>query len=203
MTTRTTDAISSVGYTGPVGRELVEGPPVLLSVDQVRSYLRIPFSDEDEDVSRHFAAATALVEQHLGRSLGPASWKWWYDAAPSGDAITFPEPVRSVVLKTYDDDDAATTVTASTYRLDSNRGRLVFKDTATDWPPSDVRDTNGVLAEVEIGYASVSDIPTPIVEAVLLKTAALYQRMSAPDLKATETAIAALLAPYRWRAGVA
>ena len=122
-----TDVISSVGYTGPVGREIVTAPTVtLLRVDDVRPRLRLAHDDEDDQLQTFIDSATEEVESHLGRKLLPQVWRWWYDAVPCGRAIVLPEPVRSVAyVKSYATDGAAgTTLAATEYEVDTRRHRV-------------------------------------------------------------------------------
>ena len=201
----TLDAISSTGYTGPVGRELVTAATEpLLTMAVIASRLRLSHTDEHADLHAFLLTATADVESHLGRCLLPQTWRWWYDAPPSGLTLTLPEPARSVIVTTYSTADVAAVLSASDYMLDTRRSRIVVDDTAT-WPPSDLRGTNALAVEATVGYASLAAVPTPIVQAVHLRIQGWYVRGAEPASEgaAREAAITRLLAPYRYRMGVA
>jgi uncharacterized phiE125 gp8 family phage protein len=204
-----TDAISSTGHTGPVGREHVSGSSAtLLDVATVRQRLRVPFSDEDADLQAFVESAITETESHLGRVLLPQTVRFWYDAVPCGRVIVLAEPVREIVaVKSYatDGDTAGTTVAATEYELDAWRDRLVFDEDSTVWPPSSVRCFSAVSVEAEVGYASATDVPAPIVQAVQLTVQGHYLRGAEPahDAQNRTAVIARLLAPYRYRMGVA
>ncbi len=206
--TRST-VISSTGYTGPVGRELVTAPSVwLLDLAAVRARLRVPFEDEDVDLQSFLEVAVDVAQSDMGRAILPQTWRWWYDAAPCGRVIVLPEPARSIVaVKAYatDGDDTGTAIAASEYVLDTQRGRLVFDEATTAWPPSSVRCYRAVSIEAAVGYASVADVPPGIVQAVHLAVQGQYLRGAEQPAEraAREKAIAALLAPHRYRMGVA
>lgn len=201
--------ISSTGYTGPVGRELVTAPSVsLLDLGAIRQRLRVPFDDEDADLQAFLEVAVQQVEEDLGRRLLPQTWRFWYDAVPSGRVITLPEPARAVVaVKSYVSDDDATGVTlaSSEYVLDTVHGRLVVDDATSAWPPSSVRDYRAVSIEATVGYASAAAVPVMLVQAVQLLVQGLFLRGSEPasEAVARERAYKALLAPFRYRMGVA
>ena len=204
-----THAISSTGYTGPVAAVLVTAPtdPVL-SVDDLRARLRLPFTDEDDQLAAFLSSAIAETENSLGRKLAPQVWRYWYDAVPCGRVITLPEPARSVAaIKVYEDDDdqTGTTITATEYRLDAQGVRIVFDEAATEWPPLTVRCIHAVSIEVAVGYAAATSIPQPILQALHLRVAGHYQRGAEPahEAMARDTAITRLLNPYRFRMGVA
>jgi uncharacterized phiE125 gp8 family phage protein len=201
----TTVAVSSVGYTGPVGREVVTAPTEpLLTLAAIAARLRLSHMDEHGDLYAFLTAATAEVESHLGRLVLPQTWRWWYDAPPSGLEVVLPEPARSVTVTTYSTADVAAVLSASQYTLDTRRARLVIDDTAT-WPPSDVRDTNALAIEATVGYASVAAVPAPIVQAVYLLIQGWYVRGAEPAAEgaARDAAVTRLLAPYRYRMGIA
>jgi uncharacterized phiE125 gp8 family phage protein len=204
-----TDAISSTGHTGPVGRERVAGSSAtLLDVATVRQRLRLPFADEDADLQAFIESAVTEVEAHLGRTLLPQTWIYWYDAVPCGRVIVLPEPVREITeLKSYaTDGDTVGTVLADTeYELDVWRDRLVFDEDSTAWPPASVRCHNAVSIEAEVGYEDAASVPAPIVQAVQLTVQGHYLRGAEPPNEAQmrATAVTRLLSPYRYRMGVA
>jgi len=205
----TVKAISSTGYTGPVGRELVTAPTTaLLDLAALRQRLRLPFDDEDADLQAFLEVAAAQVESMLGRRLLPQTWRFWYDAVPSGRVIVLPEPVRSVgSVTTYatDDDVTGAVLASSEYVVDVVRGRLVVDDATTAWPPASLRDFRAVAIQAAVGYATAQDVPPMLTQAVQLLVQGLYLRGAEPaaEAGARERAVAALLAPYRYRMGVA
>lgn len=201
-----TVAVSSTGYTGPVGRELVTAPTApVLPIADLRARLRLPFEDEDVQVQDFLEAAVQHVEDVLGRKLAPQTWRWWYDDVPAGRVIVLPEPARTVVVKTYDTTDAAATLSASDYVLDTRRHRIVVDETVTDWPPSDLRDTNALSLEVAVGYATLQAIPASIRQALHLLVQGFYLRGAEPAPEAAQRAraVSALLMAERFRMGVA
>ena len=205
-----TETISSTGYTGPVGRELVTAPTgsSVVPLASLRLRLRVPFTDEDADLQAFLESATAEIEDALGRRLLPQTWRWWYDDVPPGRVIVLPEPARAIVaVKSFatDGDTVGTTLTSTEYELDARRDRLVIDDGTALWPPSSVRDYNAVSIEATVGYASAAAIPAGILQAVYLTVQGHYLRGAEPPAEAAmrRHTIVGLLAPYRYRMGVA
>ena len=202
-------AVSSTGYTGPVGREIVTAPTEpLLTLAAIQSRLRIPFTDENADLQAFLESATSEVEETLGRKVRPQTVRWWYDDVPCGRVIVLPEPVRSIVsVKSYatDGDSSGTTLASTEYEVDTRRGRLLVDEATTLWPPSTVRCLNAVSIEATVGYATVATVPAGIVQAVNLASQGHYLRGADPSAESItrRNAIAQLLAPYRYRMGVA
>ena len=205
----TVQTISSTGYTGPVGRELVTAPTAaLLDLAAVRQRLRLPFEDEDADLQAFLDVAVAQVESRLGRRLLPQVWRFWYDAVPSGRVIVLPEPVRSVAsVTTYatDDDVTGTVLSSTEYVVDTVRGRVVVDDATTAWPPASLRDYRAVAIQAAVGFATAQDVPPMLLQAVHLVVQGLYLRGAEPpaEAQARERALQGLLAPHQYRMGVA
>jgi uncharacterized phiE125 gp8 family phage protein len=202
-------AISNMGYTGPVGRELVTAPTVpVLSVSALRSRLRVPFTDEDDQLQAFLESAVSETEEFLGRRLAPQTWRFWYDGTPRGRVITLPEPVRSVTaVKSYatDADATGTVLLTSEYVLDGQHQRVVINENTTLWPVSTLRGYRSMSIEAAVGYASTAAIPPAIVQAIHLRVAGHYLRGVEPahEAETREKAIARLLNPHRFRMGVA
>ena len=199
-------AAAPLAYTAPVGREVVTAPTAeLLTLDEVRMRLRIPYQDEDVDLQAMLYGATEMLEASLGRSLRAATVRWWYDDVPRGRTVWFPEPVRAVAsVTTYDTSGASAVVSAALYEVDTRHHRLVVRETA-DWPPSDLRATNALAIEATVGYAAPTDVPFDLREALLLQVMALYQRdtLKAPEQAAYQQAIGRTVGKHAFRVGVA
>jgi uncharacterized phiE125 gp8 family phage protein len=208
-------AVSSFGYTGPIGRELVTAPTVpLLTIEEVRRRLRVPFTDEDVQLQEFIEAATVSAEEHLGRRLAPQVWRFWYDGTPCGREVVLPEPARSIAsITSYatDDDTVGTALTSTEYVLDVRRDRVVFDEATLLWPVATTRVHNAVAIQAAVGFATVAAVPAPIKQAVQLKVQAMYQRFQFTSagitdhlaVRTVDEAYVNLLAPYRYRMGVA
>ena len=176
----------------------------LISVTDIKRQLRIATSDSTHDtilaVMRD--AAINIAKEYLNRSLINRTLKLSLDAIPYQDDIlpnkegitigpyltqrkrevSLPfSPLVSVThVKTYDDDDTATTMATSKYYVDtaSAIGRVVLR-TGETWPDM-LRVANAMEITYVAGYGTgVSDTPTPIRQGALILAAHLFEN---PDL---------------------
>lgn len=101
-----------------------------------------------------------------------------YSDTPSVNYIELPRsPVQSVTsIKSFADDNTATTLAASNYFVDTVRvpARVVLRDGGS-WP-TDLRNANGIEVLYTAGYGSSrADIPEPIRVAMLEYVTFLYE----------------------------
>ena len=181
-------------------------PPAKLPVtmDEVRAHLRIDATDIDEEapMAADLRAATNQAELYLSQSLITQTWTLFRDSWPTtarskGDAwwdgvrqgaisslfsggreMELPKwPLISVThIKTYDDDDTATTFAASKYFVDttSRPGRIVLREAAA--APAPTRVANGVEVQYVAGYGpDYADVPEDIRQGILRMIAYLYE----------------------------
>jgi len=101
-----------------------------------------------------------------------------YSDTPSVNYIELPRsPVQSVTsIKSFADDNTATTLAASNYYVDTVRvpARVVLRDGGS-WP-TDLRNANGIEVLYIAGYGDArSDIPEPIRVAMLEYVTFMYE----------------------------
>ena len=199
--------------------------------NDVKIALRIPTSDSTHDtlIGTCRSAATKIVMELTQRTLTQETLKLGLDAYPYGygfyddnslpntegltvgpymqrigNAIYLPRPpVTSVThVKTYDDDDTATTLASSKYYVDlqSPIPRVVLR-TGETWDNL-LRVANAIEVTYVAGYGTAaSDVPQPLKTAIT-SLAVHYFENPEPLLKgesATRVSgvIESLLRPYR------
>lgn len=171
--------------------ELITGPAAEpLTLTNAKDWLRITGSSEDTLITGLIVAARLAVENYLNRKLINQTWKYYLDCFPSsneiykegvfnlplsyisggGKSIEIPmAPVSSIThLKTYDEDNAATTMSASDYYADTKGvfPRVCLKD-GVAWPSTVLRPANGIEIQFVAGYGSAStDVPQIIIEGI-------------------------------------
>jgi uncharacterized phiE125 gp8 family phage protein len=108
-------------------------------------------------------------------------------------------PVTSVThVKTYDDEDTATTFASSNYYVDNAKqpARIVLRTGETF--PTALRVANAIEVQYVVGYASASAVPEPIKFAIYQVLTYLYEHRG--DMYEGKTSLPAtatkLLAPY-------
>ncbi len=152
-------------------------PPALepLTVPEVKTFLRIDSALEDTILTSLVKAAREEVEHFTRRALITQTWDYTIDAFPAEGYIKLPlPPLQSVTsLKFTDEDGVVSTVSASTYYVDtSGEPGLIALMSGESWPSDTLRATGAVTARFVAGYgAAASDPP----EAVRL---AMYQLVS-------------------------
>lgn len=194
---------------------LITGPsvePVLLT--EVKAFLRVDSSSEDDVITLLIAAARRLCEECTQRAFITQTWELTLDSfsrladdLPFSGTVVLPTnfadvdggvidlsrlPVQSIVsIKTYAADNTESAVDPSVYRLDSS-GRVVLND-GQNWP-TDLRTRDGVVITFTCGYGdNGGDVPDPIKFAITQQVSAMYE-----DRKCTvvQPGVQAILAPF-------
>ena len=127
------------------------GEPV--SVDDVRTHLRVESTEEDYLILAYITAARQYCENYCRRALMPQTFKLSINSFPGSGVIELPFAPLSTnstdVTITYADSSGNSTTLSSTYYTvdyQSEPGRIILnKD--LDWP-----DTYGHYLDVSINY---------------------------------------------------
>ena len=166
-----------------------------VTLQEVKEYLRVEDSTDERNIRPLIETARRFSEEHLGRALVSTTYTQYYDCyddmsdplwegTRTGPYINYYKnylvlgkgPVSSVThVKTYDDDDTATTMASSKYYVDKARepSRIVLRTGETF--PTSLRVANGIEVEYVAGYSSIYSIPEPIRMGILQHIAHLYE----------------------------
>ena len=166
-----------------------------VTLQEVKEYLRVEDSTDERNIRPLIETARRFAEEHLGRALVSTTYTQYYDCyddmsdplwegTRTGPYINYYKnylvlgkgPVSSVThIKTYDDDDTATTMASSKYYVDKARepSRIVLRTGETF--PTSLRVANGIEVEYVAGYSSIYSIPEPIRMGILQHIAHLYE----------------------------
>lgn len=149
-----------------------------ITVDDVKSYLRIDHHDEDILLSTLIATAREDVERFLRRQIMTATWKLYLDDWPSGQTIRPPyPPLQSVTSIAYTDSDGVSqTLNASLYQVDiiSQPGRICPSYSQV-WPTVRGETVNAITITYKAGYANIGAVPKGIKMAILLLIGDMYE----------------------------
>lgn len=196
--------------------------------NDVKIALRIPTSDSTHDtlIGTCRSAATTMVMELTQRTLTKETLKIGLDAYPYGyndnslpntegitvgpylnrigNAIYLPRPPLTSVthVKTYDDDDTATTLASSKYYVDSQSPipRVILR-TGETWDNL-LRVANAIEVTYVAGYGtSASDVPQPLKSAIVAMAVNYFENPE-PILKGESTSnvsglIESLIRPFR------
>lgn len=180
--------------------------PVTLA--EAKTHLRITGTDEDTYIE-DFLIPTARqrLERATGRAFITTTFDLYRDDFPSGDELTLPRPpLQSVTSVKYTPEgDSQTTFSSDNYLVDTSSkygGRLKLKRTVS-WPSQTLDVLNGVVIRFVAGYGDAStDVPAPIVQAVYVDIATLYENRENVELGraiAFHQTVERLIAPYSMR----
>jgi uncharacterized phiE125 gp8 family phage protein len=170
-----------------------------VAVATLRAHVAQGLTDDDTMLSAIELAAQAWVEAYLGRAVLTQTREASYDGTP-GAVVILPEPVNAIsTVTTYNDRDVPTSITDTTYQLDSASvpPRLVLRD-GQFWPTS-LRDVDTVVVRYTCGW-SANALPYAIRQAIQVLVAHWYEHR---EPAVVPTGVEALLMPYRIRTGVA
>jgi uncharacterized phiE125 gp8 family phage protein len=170
--------------------------PVTLA--EAKAHLRVDLSDDDAMISRLIAAARHWVEEACGRVLISQTWRMTLDAWPdTPDLALIRPPVQSVTaVRTVSAEGVASVWAGANYAMafGAEPQRLVRLVPA--WPIPG-RPRAGIEIDMICGYGALAtDVPAALRQAVLLKTAQLYERRG-EDKGESPDAAWTLLAPFR------
>jgi len=166
------------------GLQVITAPSAQpLTLSETKSFLRVDTSDEDTLINALIQTARQFCEEYTGRALINTTFKLSLDGFVESQVpikeglytapyltffkryIDLPRPplVSITHIKTFDDEDTASTFASSKYHVDTarNPGRVVLKDGET-WNTG-LRTANAVEITYVAGYgSSASDVPDPI-----------------------------------------
>lgn len=157
--------------------KLLTGPTVEpVTLADMKDYLRVIGTDEDNLITNQIAAARQKVEKILGRALITQSWIKVSSISLRRITIEYP-PLQSITsINSYDDANVATLNPAANYIVvsTSEPGLVLLKE-GVSW----LTHRNNASFEIIFvaGYGdAASDIPEEIIEGVKMYVTKIYNR---------------------------
>jgi len=182
----------------------VTTPPVgyPVSLDELKAQLRVG-DDEDAFLTGIIAAATAYVEERLGRSLLTQTLTATFARFPACRAhgVVLPRgPVQTVEEVAYYDTDGLD-ATISLFQVQKTfAGAVLLPAIGEYWPLVETDRADAVTIEYTAGYGIAADVPMPIRQAIQIIAADLYERRTDIVVGASVARLEVadmLLSPYR------
>jgi uncharacterized phiE125 gp8 family phage protein len=184
-----------------------------LTVDEMRTYLRIDGTDEDATITALIAGARDWCESFTRRALIERTVDVVLDRFPPASKL---KPKREIVLpfgraqsvtaiyytdtagvqQTLTGPDASPAGTAFQQDLSDDYHGVIAPGYGLDWP--DTRDVIGaVKVRCTVGYGTASDIPAQLRDAMRFRIASLYEGRGEQDVKQWVGVDEALARPYQ------
>lgn len=178
---------------------VITPPAAVVSLADMRTHLRVDFSEDDALIAACVAAATGFIDGPdgwLGRAIGSQTLEWRDDTFPLEELVLPYPPLTSVgSVKYVDPNGDEQTFSDAGYAVAGQR--LVLKS-GEAWP-SISTDPESVRVRYVAGYATV---PAGITAAIKLMAADLYhnRETAGPSVMSENNMLPAarrLLHPFR------
>lgn len=174
---------------------------------EVKSFLRVDFSDDDSLIDDLIAAARDMAEGWLRRSILtqtwqytldnapdalndklddlPADWPWSLVPAGKGHCELPMPPLQAVSSVTYyDQSNVLHTFSTANYSVDTNsEPGSIFLNTGCVWPPA-LRPFSAFSVQYVAGWTTSSLVPAQIRLGIKQAVGFLYENRQAQDLPA-------------------
>lgn len=142
-----------------------------VTVDELRTHLRIDDPAFDNELTRLIVAARKSCEAYLHRQLIHATFQWSFDLWPGSTSFQMPVgPLSSVTsVQYYDTNSTQQTWSASNYQVDTTElnGSITLASSVT-YPSLQVDKKNAIMITFVAGYGSTSaSVPENVRQAVL------------------------------------
>lgn len=149
-----------------------------VSLQDVRSHLRITDDHDDADLSAMITTARQVAEQRLGRQLLTATWELSLEEWPADDVIVLPRPPLASVtsVKYYDAAGVQQTLSSATYYVDTvtEPGRVALRD-GQSWPSLESGRPAPITVRYVAGWTRDIDVPQSIRNWVKLHVGMQYE----------------------------
>ncbi|MFT3809266.1 MAG: hypothetical protein QM698_05060 [Micropepsaceae bacterium] len=177
-----------------------EGP---VAVAELRPFLRVSHEAEDGLIARLGRAAGSRVSEETGRALTAETWRMAADAGEGRIkgafrifALRRPPYLSFIEARVAKDDGTSVALPLSHVRVDADGNAVWLK---LEGFMADARAWRPVEVVWRAGVEDPAGVPEALRTAVMLLTAAMYERrdaMGAP-VAALPDEVAALIAPFR------
>jgi len=152
-----------------------------VSLDDLKAFLRVDHTDEDDTVRGILESATRFVEDFTKRKLVTTVYNGFLNAFPEGEVIEFPMPPLASVasIKYIDTSGVQQTWDAANYVVDTAPDRgIVYPDYNITYP-SIRTQRKAVEIQFTAGYGSPDSVPEGLKQAIKILSSTLYENREA------------------------
>jgi uncharacterized phiE125 gp8 family phage protein len=173
----------------------ITGPstePVTLA--EAKLHLRVDHADEDTLITQHIKAARISLEQECRRAFITQTLELRLNAFPARSFVLPRPPLQAVTaIKYVDKDGVETTVSSTTYGVDTNaEPGIVYLKSDYYWPSVTLLPVGGFRVTYTAGWAAAANVPDTIKNAILLMVGTFYENREEVVISAGLTRIALL-----------
>lgn len=187
----------------------IEGPDneEVLPLDDMKSWLRVDFDDDDDLIQGMIDGAIQHLDGRdgwLNRALGPQTWELRIDEFSFPEIMIPLPPLISVdSIKYYDDAGVEQTLSPTVYQVcgvgGQNKGSVSLRY-GSHWPTTD-RRREAISIRFQAGYNDESAVPAPIITSLKRIVASMYETRESVVIGQTVIklpgGVESNLAPYR------
>lgn len=148
-----------------------------VSLETAKLHLRVDYSTDDTLIASYIKTARELGEGLARRSFVTETWELVQDDFPADGILKLPRPPLQSVSSVKYLDENAVEYTWTDYVVDarSEPGVISFNST----PSVTLYDSGAVAVRFVAGYGNASDVPSSIVQAILLTVGFWYENREA------------------------
>ena len=146
-----------------------------VSTANAKAHLKVEHSNDDTLIDGYVKAAEGEVESYTNRTMISTVYDYYLSAFPKNGIVLPFSPVSAVTsIKYYDSSNVEQTLASSNYYYNIYEEPCVIR--YVDSAPSTYEDrSNAVVVRFTAGYAAAANIPAPLVQAIKLLMADLYE----------------------------
>jgi uncharacterized phiE125 gp8 family phage protein len=172
----------------------------MADVREFMGIVRVADTSRFAQIEQQITAARMAAESFTETAIMPQSWSLY--APKFQQKINLRPQLQSIEsVKYYDDSGALSTVDPSVYIVDMGANCIELMP-GQAWPSPQIR-TSAVVIEYSCGYAAISDIPAPILQAIKFLVAHWENNQKSIEgamIKTIPYAVEQMLSPYKdWR----
>lgn len=178
--------------------------PVSLADAKLHLRVETAYTADDAYITALITLAREYVELVTNRKLITQTWKYYPEGWPCRDYLSIPygmlQSITSITY--YNTDGSSATMSSSDYIVESatDPGRVVLAY-GESWPSETLYPSNPIHIQFVCGYGLAgSSVPTPIIQAIKIMVADMYEQRESAIVGRSVTAtkvIDNLLMPYR------
>ncbi|MCX7903039.1 MAG: head-tail connector protein [Caloramator sp.] len=185
--------------------KVIEGPKAdVLTLEEVKSHLRVDGDDEDSIISSYIKAAREYAEIFTGRSFVEKTYEYITNPKEKYAYIELPMPPLVEVLEVsamQSTNEELLNEGKDYYIIKGYDESLIYPSLERGWPKETLDRLGGIKVKYRAGY---SEAPMSVKQAILILVAHFYENrenLIARDYKEIPFGVSSLLRPFwvpRW-----